>query len=225
MSTQPPLLHDTGPLVHGPQAHDRWATFDPDAGLSLPGTFVPGRRLRTLLGRRIDPNWSPGDYVHAVGWVGLNPSTADEVVDDPTLRKIVGFTRRWRPTATHVVLANLWSLRSSEPGDLAGWLRSNGAHRPDASDAMRVAYGRVCAEHAFSYLDAWCDEVVCAWGAPTAGITARQLPYRVASLERLVRAWIPRLQIGTGDTPRHPSRAGYDLGLHPWNGRVERSWR
>ena len=64
---------------------------------------------RYLLTRR----WAPGPTDL---WVMLNPSMADGRQDDPTLRRIVAFSRGWGAGSLAVV--NLASLRSSHPDAL-----------------------------------------------------------------------------------------------------------
>ena len=48
--------------------------------------------------------------------IGLNPSTADEKEDDPTIRRCVQFARSWRYGG--LCMANLFAFRAAKPADL-----------------------------------------------------------------------------------------------------------
>lgn len=49
--------------------------------------------------------------------IGLNPSTADENVDDPTIRRCIAFGKRWG--FGRLVMTNLFAYRSTDPRGLA----------------------------------------------------------------------------------------------------------
>jgi hypothetical protein len=77
------------------------ATEVADAVLSDCGTY------RYRLTRRWD------DKLPALGWVMLNPSTADASKNDPTIRRCIGFAKRWRYGG--IVVRNLYALRATNP--------------------------------------------------------------------------------------------------------------
>ena len=71
--------------------------------------FSPDRIYRYTLWRR----WSgSGD----VCWIMCNPSTADEVELDPTIRRCYRFSERWGYGGIRVV--NIFALRSTDPSVL-----------------------------------------------------------------------------------------------------------
>lgn len=49
-------------------------------------------------------------------FIGLNPSTADERHDDPTVRRCIGFARSWGYGS--LVLVNLFAYRATNPKEL-----------------------------------------------------------------------------------------------------------
>jgi len=49
-------------------------------------------------------------------FIGLNPSTADETEDDPTLRRCVNFAKQWG--YGKYVMVNLFAYRATNPSEL-----------------------------------------------------------------------------------------------------------
>lgn len=93
---------------------------------------------------RLWRRWGNGP---AMTFIMLNPS-ADAHVDDPTIRRCVGFARRARCEAIEVV--NLFAYRATKPVDL------HHAHEPR---------GKMNAYHVRWAIEASDGPVVAAWGA------------------------------------------------------------
>jgi hypothetical protein len=72
--------------------------------------FSPCRRYRYALARTWDFDRKPALFV------GLNPSTADETVDDPTIRRCIRFARDWDYGG--VLMANLFAFRATDPDEM-----------------------------------------------------------------------------------------------------------
>lgn len=81
-----------------------------------------------------------------VGFIMLNPSTADHREDDPTIRRCIAFAKAWGYGG--IVVANLFALRSTDPKALKEHKEPVGPHND---------------EHILSLIKD-CEEVVCAWG-------------------------------------------------------------
>jgi hypothetical protein len=71
--------------------------------------FSSCRTWRYELRRR----WEDGPLV---AFIGLNPSTADETQDDPTIRRCIGFAKRWGYGG--LIMANLFAFRATDPRDM-----------------------------------------------------------------------------------------------------------
>src|SRR5258706_1087839 len=81
--------------------------------------FSKDRKYRYLLWRK----WSECDTF--LGVVGLNPSTADEPFDDPTIRRCIGFARDWGYAGLYVL--NLFAFRATKPTALRAAIDPVGA--------------------------------------------------------------------------------------------------
>jgi hypothetical protein len=115
-----------------------------------------------------------------VAFIGLNPSTADETRDDPTIRRCLGFARRWSFAALEVV--NVYGLRATEPHAL--W---------HAADPVGPQNDRV-----LSRAIEGADLVIAAWGA-------QARPERLAELRwALGDVQLHALGFTQSGAPRHP---------------------
>ncbi len=130
------------------------------------------------------------DTTNAVLFLMLNPSTADGETDDATIRRCVGYARRWGHDALDV--ANLFAFRATHPKDLLA------APEPVGPDNDR---------HLLD-LARRAKRVVCAWGPHGHHQGRGELV-----LERLRSAGVtPLCLVRTKDgSPGHPLRLRADL--------------
>lgn len=73
----------------------------------------PDRKYRYTLWRQWDENGCGDGPPAYVMWIGLNPSTADETKDDPTIRRCKAFTTRFGFEA--MCMTNLFAFRATDP--------------------------------------------------------------------------------------------------------------
>lgn len=81
-------------------------TNNTDASVDRSAVFSPCRTWRYSL-KRV---WCGGPPLVVIG---LNPSTADETKDDPTIRRCIGFARREGCGA--LIMLNLFAFRATDP--------------------------------------------------------------------------------------------------------------
>lgn len=105
--------------------------------------FSPCGRYRYLLMR----TWNYWQQdTRSVAFLGLNPSTADENVDDPTIRRCIGYAKAWG--YDRLAMLNLFALRATDPKEM---LASDDPIGP-SNNVFLGQYAR------------WSDLVVCCWG-------------------------------------------------------------
>lgn len=126
-------------------------------------------------------------------FVMLNPSTADAQVDDPTIRRCVGFAKGCG--CGSLVVVNLYAYRATSPADMLA-----------AADPVGPECDR--------WIESWAERVdgprVVAWGA-----NAR--PARVAEFRYLTQPHeFDALGVTKDGQPRHPLYLRADSQLQPW---------
>lgn len=133
-------------------------------------------------------------------FIGLNPSTADGEKDDPTIRKEIGFGKRWGWGG--FVKLNMWPFRSTWPKDV--WAAADPVG-PLGDGVLRDAVGYPWAA------------IVAAWGA--------QKHPRFIAREAQLRLMFEGVQLHSigapsfGGHPRHPLYLPYESELQPWPAR------
>lgn len=140
---------------------------------------------------RLERRWGEG----VLGaFLMLNPSTADEFQNDPTIRRCIGFAKRegWGG----LVILNLFAFRATDPKDME---RAPDPIGPDNDEYLNAASFRVN------------GPLVAAWGAHKSAVDRGRY---VAAFLR----W-PMLCLGTtaDGSPRHPLYVRADTPLVPFN--------
>jgi hypothetical protein len=150
--------------------------------------FSADRLYRYLLLRR----WAPGGIV---AFLMLNPSTADEYFNDPTVERC---ERRARALgAGAIVVANLFAFRSTDP---AGLKQADDPIGPENGAAILEACRGA-------------DRVVCAWGTHGGG---RGLVVLEALRRNGIR--LECLGVNADGSPKHPLYVPYAAALRPFGG-------
>lgn len=149
--------------------------------------------------------WGDGAAGSAT-FVMLNPSTADAHVDDPTIRKCIGFAKRWGLHGIRVV--NLFAHRSTDPKGLL--LASDPVGRENSAHLSFTMTPRATDESVLT---------VFAWGATGGPHVAKLMAPQIAEALSLARARSVRpMCLGTAKSgaPRHPLMLGYSTPLVAW---------
>lgn len=110
----------------------------------------------------------------------LNPSTATETEDDPTIRRCIGFARRWG--FAELVIINVYALRSTDP---AGLWKVDDPVGPGNDAAIAEVAARA-------------ERIVCGWGKHA----------RTERIERVAELLAGRdtyaLAVNQDGSPKHP---------------------
>jgi len=102
--------------------------------------FSECRKYRYTLWRA----WDMLNPAYAM-FIGLNPSTADETHDDPTVRRCIGYAKSWGYGA--LCMTNLFAFRATDPQDMKA------AYSPVG--LFNDVYLKQCAEDAGVVVAAW----------------------------------------------------------------------
>ncbi len=148
----------------------------------------PDRLYRYWLIRRWDANRA------LLCVIGLNPSRADEVQDDPTLRKIIGFAMNLGFGG--VLVLNVGAYRTKDPRE---WKNAEDPFGPENT-----------IHHLKRYIARFKPaKIVVAWGKNCTSNAAREGVTRLLSELPRVHCW------GTNadGSPRHPGRIAYSTPL------------
>jgi hypothetical protein len=129
----------------------------------------------------------------------LNPSTADASEDDPTIRRVVDYAKRWDCDGVDVI--NLFSFRATDPRQL----------RSRSADELRGP------SHGDYYRPVLMEAslIVAAWGR---GVPKKLQPTHLESV--LTHRYFPKsiqcLGVNLDGSPKHPLYQPKCAELRPW---------
>jgi hypothetical protein len=122
-------------------------------------------------------------------FVMLNPSTADGMIDDPTIRRCIGFAKSWGYGGLYV--GNLFAWRATDPKELLTASEPFGADNQKHLDEMMEK----------------CDLIVAAWG--NSPIVKKLMKGR--SYDPFKGRSVHYLDLSADGTPKHPLYLKKDL--------------
>ena len=152
-------------------------------------TLSTCRRYRYTLWR----NWAGvlGENKGYAMFIGLNPSTADETEDDPTIRRCINFAKSWGYSG--LCMTNLFAFRAT---------------KPDVMLAQDDPIGPENDRH-LQHMAAKAGVVIAAWG--TSGVHMDRA--------EVVKGMVPKLhylRLTKAGHPGHPLYLPSDLTPIPW---------
>lgn len=135
-------------------------------------------------------------------FIGLNPSTADEVQDDPTVRRCINFARDWG--CGGLIMTNAFAFRSTDPKIML-------AHPDPIGEENTPEYLRALARN--------CEgNPVAAWGKHAGSILQPGTPdWHRGFYLRKKMGRLDCLSINLDGSPKHPLYLSKTLRPIPWN--------
>ena len=125
-------------------------------------------------------------------FIMLNPSTADAINDDPTIRRCISFSKQWQ--FRELMVANIFALRATYPADLKAHAAPIG---PENNAYIMEAAKRA-------------DRIVAAWG-----VHGSFLGRSAQVIDMLKDKDLLCLGTTKDGQPRHPLMVAYETKLEP----------
>lgn len=155
------------------------------------GAIISGcKNYRYALTRQFDGLFNYSSCIFLM----LNPSTADENIDDPTIRRCINFAKSWE--CGGLIVGNLYALRATNPNDL--WKHSDPVGNMNDTNLRLIAKNNV--------------DIVCAWGDNAKPERANHVIEMLTANGN--RLW--HLGLTKSGNPRHPLYIKSDKALERW---------
>ena len=167
------------------------------AWLESKATFSDCKRYRYRLLRRwaYGPNWTPAYAPRTIAFCMLNPSTADEQRNDPTVERCEVRARTWGYDA--LIVVNLFAYRSTDPSALR--------EVDDPVGYLNLSYIFGAVEHSSMF--------ICGWG--NHGEIKQQGSRVLSLLHSKYPGRAHALHINADGSPKHPLYCAYALKPQP----------
>ena len=130
------------------------------------------------------------EFLPTVAFIGLNPSTADETEDDPTIRRCVNYAKTW--SYGGIYMLNLFAFRATEPKVMKAATDPVGP----SNDTNILKYAKKC------------DKVIAAWGT-NGTLNNRNIDVETGLGSHGIKLWC--LKKTAGGHPNHPLYLKKDL--------------
>ncbi len=154
--------------------------------------YSPCGRYRYELHRR----WNQDQPTKSIMFLMMNPSTATEFVDDPTVKKCRYYANRW--DFNHLIIGNVFAYRATNPKELLK------VDDPQGTENLYRLQKLLTEHNPF---------LVCAWG---------RIPKRLSNIEeqamQLVKGYEPHvLRLNKVGKPYHPLYLPNDTTSISWS--------
>lgn len=154
--------------------------------------FSMDRKYRWELHRR----WDMDESGLIILWIMLNPSTADEHVNDRTISRCIDFSKRWGYSG--LMIGNLYGLRTPKPTELF--------KHPDPLGKDNDFY--------LGYMIASANAILVAWGSDAELERARTVHDMIRQRSKLQPMCLAMNEDGM---PRHPLYVRAETEPVTWN--------
>jgi len=143
-------------------------------------------------------NWAEDQSCPFVQFIGLNPSTADETLNDPTVRRCINYAMAWGYGA--MCMTNLFALRATDPRVM---IASNDPKGQFADEWLET-------------ISASAALVVPCWGVHGSHLGRSSYVRRVTLERARLAGKVSVLKLTKGGEPSHPLYLRSDLRPFAW---------
>lgn len=140
--------------------------------------FSDCEQYRYILWRK----WSLAEAGRYAMLIGLNPSTADESINDPTVRRCIDFAKKWGMDGMYMM--NAYAFRATDPAVMKKQPTPVGWHNDEA----------------LALVAKQCEIIVAAWGNHCTEDRSKKVIEIVESVGKTIQCF----ELNQNGSPKHP---------------------